>query len=99
MRFQRALAGADGIDGAHCIHELWMRGEFPQNIELALEQLWKSAAKTVPEWLPMRYVELAPDAYEVASRFEAGDEGNRTCISCCSTTQTAGAMRTACTSG
>ena len=74
-RFQRALAGADGIDGAHCIHEIWMRGEFPQNIELALEQLWKSAAKTVPEWLPMRYVSWLPEAYEVASRFEAATKG------------------------
>jgi len=25
-----------------------MRGEFPQNIERALERLWQSAAKTVP---------------------------------------------------
>lgn len=74
-RLQRALAEADGVDGAHCIHELWMRGEFPQNIERALERLWHSAAKTVPEWLPMTYVGWLPQAYEVASRFEAAAKG------------------------
>ena len=74
-RLQSALAGGNGIDGAHCIHELWMRGEFPQNIERALERLWQSAAKTVPEWLPMRYVSWLPQAYEVASRFEASAKG------------------------
>lgn len=74
-RLQRALAEADGVDGAHCIHELWMRGEFPQNIERALERLWQSAAKTVPEWLPMCYVSWLPLAYEVASRFEASTKG------------------------
>jgi hypothetical protein len=52
-----------------------MRGEFPQNIERALEQLWQSASKTVPEWLPMRYVSWLPQVYEVASRFEAGAKG------------------------
>ncbi len=52
-----------------------MRGEFPQNIERALERLWQSAAKTVPEWLPMRYVSWLPQAYEVASRFEASAKG------------------------
>jgi hypothetical protein len=74
-RFERALAAADGADGAHCIHELWMRGEFPQNIERALERLWQSAAKTIPEWLPMRYVSWLPHAYEVATRFEAAAKG------------------------
>src|SRR5512138_3049340 len=74
-RFEHALITQDGIDGAHCIHELWMRGEFPQNIERALEQLWKSAAKTVPEWLPMRYVSWLPQAYEVASQLEATAKG------------------------
>lgn len=74
-RFQVALAEGNGVDGAHCIHELWMRGEFPQNIERALERLWQSAARTVPEWLPMRYVSWLPQAYEVASRFEAAARG------------------------
>ncbi|MEJ0035945.1 MAG: hypothetical protein WDO68_07665 [Gammaproteobacteria bacterium] len=74
-RLESALAGQDGVDGAHCIHELWMRGEFPQNIERALERLWRSTARTVPEWLPMRYVSWLPRAYEVASRFKAGAKG------------------------
>ena len=74
-RFERALTSQDGADGAHCIHELWMRGEFGQNIERSLERLWQSAAKTVPEWLPMRYVSWLPQAYEVASRFEAAGKG------------------------
>jgi hypothetical protein len=74
-RFEGALTTQDGVAGAHCIHELWMRGEFPQNIEQALERLWKSAAKTIPEWLPMRYVSWLPDVYEIASRFEAIKKG------------------------
>ncbi len=60
LAFSARWPKADGVDGAHCIHELWMRGEFPQNIERALERLWQSAAKTVPEWLPMRYVSWLP---------------------------------------
>ncbi len=74
-RFEDALDKQDGVAGAHCIHELWMRGEFPQNIEQALERLWQSAAKTVPEWLPMRYVSWLPQAYEIASRFESSAKG------------------------
>ena len=74
-RFEQALIAQDGVDGAHCIHELWMRGEFPQNIERSLERLWQSAAKTVPEWLPMTYVSWLPQAYEVAARFEAAGKG------------------------
>ena len=74
-RFERALAIQDGSDGGHCIHELWMRGEFAQNIERSLERLWQSTAKTVPDWLPMRYVSWLPQAYEVASRFKAGAKG------------------------
>jgi hypothetical protein len=74
-RFESALTTEEGVDGAHCIHELWMRGEFPQNIERSLERLWQSTAKTVPEWLPMRYVSWLPQAYEVASRFESGARG------------------------
>jgi hypothetical protein len=73
--FENALGTQDGVAGAHCIHELWMRGEFPQNIERALERLWQAAAKTIPEWLPMRYVSWLPDAYEIASRFKPGAKG------------------------
>jgi len=36
-RFSAALSGGDGVAGAHCIHELWMRGEWPGNIEKLLE--------------------------------------------------------------
>jgi hypothetical protein len=52
-----------------------MRGEFPQNIERALERLWQSAGKTIPEWLPMHYISWLPQAYEVASGFKAGAKG------------------------
>jgi hypothetical protein len=74
--FAKALLEQDGIAGAHCIHERWMRGgEFAQDIEQALEQLWQHAAKSIPEWLPMRYVSWLPQAYEIASRFEASAKG------------------------
>jgi hypothetical protein len=73
--FENALSMQDGVAGAHCIHELWVRGEFPQNIELALERLWQSASKTIPEWLPMHYVSWLPQAYEVASGFKATAKG------------------------
>lgn len=69
--FNAALAAADGAAAAHCIHELWMRDEMQFNIEAALERLWKHAAASIPEWLPMRYFDWLPLAYEVASRFHA----------------------------
>jgi hypothetical protein len=69
--FDAALAAADGVAGAHCIHELWMRHEMQPHIEAALERLWKHAAASIPEWLPMRYVHWLPLAYEVAGRFRA----------------------------
>jgi hypothetical protein len=37
-------------------------------IERALEALWANAASSIPEWLPMRYVEWLPTAYETALR-------------------------------
>ena len=73
--FERALAAADGVTGAHCIHERWMRGHFPAHIESALELLWKHAGATVPEWLPMRYISWLSTAYEVAARFTASATG------------------------
>jgi hypothetical protein len=76
--FDAALAAADGVAGAHCIHELWMRDEMPVNIEAALERLWQHAAASIPEWLPMRYVDWLPLAYEVTGRFQA--EGGRSNI-------------------
>lgn len=52
-----------------------MRGAFAANIELALERLWRSAARQIPEWLPMRHVEWLPTAYEVAAKFRAQARG------------------------
>ena len=67
--FGSALESGDGLSGAHCIHELWMRGEFGARIETALEQLWGHAAASIPEWLPMRYIDWLPTAYESALGF------------------------------
>jgi hypothetical protein len=74
-RFGAALSGSDGVAGAHCLHELWMRGEWPGNIEKGLETLWKHASKSIPDWLPMRYVDWLPAAYEVAGEFRAAFRG------------------------
>ena len=72
---EAALRSRDGLVGAHCIHELWMRGEFGARIEAALEGLWRRAAASVPEWLPMRYIEWLPTAYETALGFRPGRRG------------------------
>ena len=74
-RFERAVASADGVTGAHCVHELWMRGEMSINIERALERLWSRAAVSVPEWLPMRYVDWLPTVYEIALRYSSSAKG------------------------
>jgi hypothetical protein len=74
-RLQAALDGRDGIAGAHCIHELWMRNEPSPNIEAWLGQLWPVAAASVPDWLPMRYVDWLPLAYDVAARFQREGRG------------------------
>ena len=73
--FAGALERGDGSTGAHCIHELWMRGEFAARIEAALTALWSSAAASIPEWLPMRYIDWLPTAYEVALAFRASRSG------------------------
>ncbi|MGO9934013.1 MAG: hypothetical protein ACLPV8_19675 [Steroidobacteraceae bacterium] len=73
--FQRALDDSDGAVGAHCIHELWMRGAMSVTIEGALERLWAGAAASVPEWLPMRYIDWLPAAYEAALRFRSSAKG------------------------
>ncbi len=70
-RFARALADGDGLTGAHCVHEGWLRGDTPLHVERALETLWHRAGATVPDWLPMRYIERLPDIYEIALRFGA----------------------------
>lgn len=74
-RFEKALADAAGVDGAHCVHELWMRGEIGLNVEAALSRLWDRAAATVPDWLPMHYVEWLPQLYEIAARCRAEGRG------------------------
>jgi len=73
--FERALAEGDGVAGAHCVHERWMRGEFAAQIETALDLLWKRAGVSIPDWLPMRYVSWLPTAYEVAAKFTAKQSG------------------------
>lgn len=74
-RLEAAFGERDGVAGAHCIHELWMRNEPPLNIERLLGLLWRAAPESVPEWLPMRYVEWLPLVYEVAARFEREGRG------------------------
>jgi hypothetical protein len=72
---RRALADADGLAGAHCIHERWMRGDFAARIESELDALWKRAGESIPDWLPMRHVSWLPTAYEVSARFAAQGKG------------------------
>jgi hypothetical protein len=74
-RFASALAARDGLEGAHCVHEFWMRGEIGLNVERMLQALWVAAAPTVPEWLPMRHVDWLPLAYDVAARFTPTTRG------------------------
>ena len=73
--FESALATGDGVAGAHCIHECWMRGHFAAQIEAALDLLWKRAGESIPDWLPMRYISWLPTAYDVAARFTATGRG------------------------
>ena len=74
-RLEASVSAGDGVEGAHCIHELWMRGEFSANVERALQRLWDKAARSIPDWLPMRYIDWLPAAYEVAARFQAARPG------------------------
>jgi hypothetical protein len=61
--------------GAHCIHELWMRGESSIHIEQALQRLWCHASASIPDWLPMRHVDWLPLVYEIALAFRAEATG------------------------
>lgn len=74
-RLASALAAGDGEAGAHCVHELWMRGEPPMNVESRLAALWDRAPASIPDWLPMRYVDWLPQAYETAARCRAAKSG------------------------
>ena len=75
IRFRESLKTEDGLTGAHCIHECWMRGEMAINIESMLKRLWDSCGESIPDWLPMRHVEWLPQAYEIAARFNATGKG------------------------
>ncbi|MGA8706561.1 MAG: hypothetical protein WB646_06180 [Steroidobacteraceae bacterium] len=57
------------------MHELCMRGAVPARIERAIDQLWQRAAGSIPEWLPMRYVNFLPQLYQIAARFRGGERG------------------------
>jgi hypothetical protein len=74
-RFLSALAAQDGLNGAHCIHELWMRGAMSINIERALDELWACGAASIPDWLPMRYIDWLPAVYEIALEFSSSAKG------------------------
>jgi hypothetical protein len=73
--FVQALNDADGLVGAHCVHELWMRGAMSANIEAMLERLWQACGASVPDWLPMRHVEWLQQAYDVAGQCKASGKG------------------------
>jgi hypothetical protein len=70
-----ATVAGDGPAGAHCIHELWMRGELGMDIDSALDGLWKTASSSIPEWLPMTYVDWLPEVYDVTAGFVASRKG------------------------
>jgi hypothetical protein len=70
-----ALSAAEGALGAHCIHELWMRRDLTVNIDTALEELWKRAAQSIPDWLPMRDIDWLPLAYEICAQFKGRARG------------------------
>ena len=72
---EAAIAAGDAMTGAHCIHELWMRGVPELDIDAALEHLWQRAAASIPDWLPMRHFDWLPLAYEVTARFQARRRG------------------------
>jgi hypothetical protein len=74
-RLEAAMTDGNGMAGAHCIHELWMRDGFGLDIQSALDRLWRHAASSIPEWLPMTHIEWLPLAYEIAARFGAARAG------------------------
>jgi len=74
-RFEQALVAGDGVDGAHCIHELWMRREMSVHIQRALDRLWQRAGASIPDWLPTRHIEWLPLAYEATAEFKASKRG------------------------
>jgi hypothetical protein len=45
------------------------------NVEAVLKQLWDRAAASIPDWMPMRYVDWLQLAYDVAGRCRAEGSG------------------------
>ena len=76
-RFRAALEAGDGVTGAHCVHEAWMRDAFAAQVEAALDALWRRAAGSIPEWLPMHYVAWLPIVYDAAARFRTRRRGRQ----------------------
>lgn len=52
-----------------------MRGDLVVNIGAALEQLWRSSAASIPEWLPMTWFDFLPLLYDVTARFAPAGRG------------------------
>ena len=73
--FERAIGSRDGTGGAQAIHETWMRGAFPANIERMLARLWDAAAETIPDWLPFFNDTATTEIYTTAARFRADSKG------------------------
>jgi hypothetical protein len=76
-QFRAALEAGDGLTGAHCIHEAWMRNAFPGHVESALGELWRRASASIPEWLPMYYVPWLPSVYDIAASFRTKKRGRQ----------------------
>ncbi|MBK9704718.1 MAG: hypothetical protein IPO75_15445 [Betaproteobacteria bacterium] len=54
-----------------------MRNASPGEVGAALAALWRHAAKSIPDWLPMQHVSWLPLVYEVAAGFQAAKRGRR----------------------
>lgn len=74
-RFDVALAQADGMTGAHCIHEMSMRGEMSVHIDSALAALWQRAADFIPAWLPTQSVDWLALLYETTALYAPAQRG------------------------
>ncbi len=74
-RFEVALKQADGVTGAHCIHEHWMRGALAAHIETSLGALWQHAADSIPAWLPTQFIEWLPLVYETTALYSPPQRG------------------------
>jgi len=54
-----------------------MRDAFAAQVEAALDALWRRAAGSIPEWLPMHYVAWLPIVYDAAARFRTRRRGRQ----------------------